>query len=54
MAASTYTDRTVEALQLLAAGVPLSLLIDLASTVDSTEMYEREAGSADWLYRAVA
>jgi hypothetical protein len=43
------SDRTQTAFDLLAAGIPLSLLIDLATVVDSREVYETEAGAADWL-----
>jgi hypothetical protein len=50
----TQLDQTNVAMELLAAGVPLSLLLDLASALDSHEVYEREPGSADWLVASVA
>jgi hypothetical protein len=46
---STDADPTHDALDLLAAGVPLTLVLDLASDVTSEEIYEAEPGSADWL-----
>jgi hypothetical protein len=42
------------ALELLAAGVPLTLLLDLATPVHSQEIYALEAGEANWLYAGVA
>jgi hypothetical protein len=36
-------------LDLLAEHVPLTLMIDLASAVDSHEVYVEEGGTADWL-----
>jgi hypothetical protein len=50
----TQLDQTIVAMDLLAAGVPLSLLLDLATTLDSHEVYDREPGSADWLVASVA
>jgi hypothetical protein len=50
----TQLDQTNVAMDLLAAGVPLSLLLDLATTLDSHEVYDREPGSADWLVASVA
>lgn len=47
-------DQTRLALELLEAGIPLSLLIDLATAVDSREAYSRERGAADWLPVVVA
>jgi hypothetical protein len=47
-------DQTNVAMDLLAAGVPLSLLLDLASSLDSREVYDREPGVADWLVASVA
>jgi hypothetical protein len=41
-------------LELLEAGIPLSLLLDLAMPLDSAAVYETESGSADWLYAVVA
>jgi hypothetical protein len=42
-------DSTHDALELLGSGVPLSLVLDLASDRPSEEIYETEPGSADWL-----
>jgi hypothetical protein len=53
----TQSDRTThtdEALKLLSAGVPLSLLLDLATAPDSHQVYDREPGDVDWLPVAVA
>jgi hypothetical protein len=50
----TQLDQTIVAMDLLAAGVPLTLLLDLATTLDSREVYDREPGSADWLVASVA
>jgi hypothetical protein len=35
--------------RLLGSGVPLSLVLDLASDRPSEEIYDSEPGSADWL-----
>jgi hypothetical protein len=50
----TQLDQTDVAMDLLAAGVPLTLLLDLATALDSHEVYDREPGSADWLVASVA
>jgi hypothetical protein len=50
----TQLDQTNVAMDLLAAGVPLTLLLDLALTLDSREVYDREPGVADWLVASVA
>jgi hypothetical protein len=50
----TQLDQTNVAMDLLAAGVPLTLLLDLATTLDSHEVYDREPGTADWLVASVA
>jgi hypothetical protein len=50
----TQLDQTNMAMDLLAAGVPLTLLLDLATALDSHEVYDREPGSADWLVASVA
>jgi hypothetical protein len=47
-------EQTHLAMELMAAGVPLTLLLDLAGALDSREVYEREPGSADWLMAGVA
>jgi hypothetical protein len=39
---------------LLAAGVPLTLLLDLAAPVPSRELYRDEPGDTAWLARSVA
>jgi hypothetical protein len=48
---SDERDRVVfdHGMRLLAEGIPLSLLIDLASAVHSREIYRSEPGDADWL-----
>jgi hypothetical protein len=43
------SEHTHEAFELLGDAVPLTLLLDLARTVDSEEIYTEEPGSADWL-----
>ncbi|MFP5220577.1 MAG: hypothetical protein ACLGIG_12775 [Actinomycetes bacterium] len=49
------TDRpTARALDLLAAGVPLSLLLDLAAAVPSRDLLAAEPGDTGWVPRAVA
>jgi hypothetical protein len=50
----TQLDQTNVAMDLLAAGVPLTLLLDLAIALDSHEVYVREPGAADWLVASVA
>jgi hypothetical protein len=50
----TRPEQTHLAMELMAAGVPLTLLLDLASALDSREVYDREPGSADWLMAGVA
>lgn len=42
------------ALRLLSDGVPLSLLLDLATPPHSDEIYRAEAGDAEWLVGAPA
>lgn len=49
--ASVESDR---AFDLLKCGVPLTLLLDLATPIHSAEVYEHEAGQADWLHAVVA
>jgi hypothetical protein len=51
---TTQLDQTDRVMDLLAAGVPLTLLLDLATALDSHEVYDREPGSADWLTVSVA
>jgi hypothetical protein len=50
----THPEQTHLAMQLMASGVPLTLLLDLAGALDSQEVYDREPGSADWLLAGVA
>jgi hypothetical protein len=50
----TQHDEVATAMELLAAGIPLTLLLDLATPVHSAEIYALEAGAADWLYAGVA
>jgi hypothetical protein len=47
-------DDTDTALSLLEAGIPLTLLLDLASPIHSEEVYASEFEVADWLYAASA
>jgi hypothetical protein len=42
------------ALELLQAGIPLTLLLDLAMPIHSTDTYRTEPGAADWLEAGVA
>jgi hypothetical protein len=42
------------AMTLLAAGIPLSLLLDLAMPIRSVDVYREEAGTAEWLCLAAA
>ena len=50
------TDRgpSDRALSLLHAGVPLSLLLDLAMPVHSADLYEEEPADTAWVPHAVA
>lgn len=50
----TQHDEVHTAMELLGAGIPLTLLLDLATPVHSAELYSLEAGAADWLYAGVA
>jgi hypothetical protein len=57
MAAQTpQSGRHVEeietALTLLEAGIPLTLLLDLATPIRSVDVYRTEPGAADWLLAA--
>lgn len=52
-ALTQHTD-TDSAFELLKAGVPLTLLLDLATPIHSAEVYELEAGDAEWLQAGVA
>ena len=49
-----HGDDTDTALSLLEAGIPLTLLLDLATPVRSTDVYQTEPGAADWLVTAGA
>jgi hypothetical protein len=37
---------------LLKAGIPLTLLLDLATPIRSVDLYRTEPGAADWLLAA--
>ena len=43
-------DETDTALALLEAGIPLTLLLDLATPVHSADVYRTERGCADWVH----
>lgn len=47
-------DEIDSAFNLLKAGVPLTLLLDLATPIHSSEIYETEAGDANWLHVGAA
>jgi hypothetical protein len=51
---STALDEIDTALNLLQAGIPLTLLLDLAMPIHSADVYLTEPGSADWLDAVVA
>jgi hypothetical protein len=51
---SPHLDEIDTVLALLEAGIPLTLLLDLAMPIRSVDVYHDEAGSADWLYAVVA
>ena len=50
----TQRDEVSRAIELLASGIPLTLLLDLATPVHSREIYDTERGQADWLIANVA
>jgi hypothetical protein len=43
------TTQDDQVMSLLAARIPVTLLLDLAAPPNASEMYELEGGSADWL-----
>ncbi|HEX3908246.1 MAG TPA: hypothetical protein VHW92_09990 [Mycobacteriales bacterium] len=47
--ADAHAEHTQEALTLLGEHVPLTLLLDLAVTIDSGDIFKAEPGSAEWL-----
>jgi hypothetical protein len=47
--AAAEAEHTQEALTLLGEHVPLTLLLDLAVTIDSGDIFKAEPGSAEWL-----
>jgi hypothetical protein len=47
-------DEIETVLMLLGAGVPLTLLLDLATPIHSVDVYRTEPGAADWLEVGVA
>jgi hypothetical protein len=51
---SPQTDEIDMVLALLEAGIPLTLLLDLAMPIHSADVYHTEPGSADWLYAVSA
>ncbi|MDQ1695791.1 MAG: hypothetical protein QOJ03_1144 [Frankiaceae bacterium] len=42
-------DHDLQVMNLLAAHVPVTLLLDLAAPPDADEVYATEGGTADWL-----
>jgi hypothetical protein len=44
-----HVEESDTALELLEAGIPLTLLLDLAMPIHSTDTYKTEPGAADWL-----
>ena len=56
MAASALPDQQVDetgsVLTILGAGIPLTLLLDLAMPLRSVDTYRTEPGAADWLLAA--
>jgi hypothetical protein len=44
-----HLEESDTALELLEAGIPLTLLLDLAMPIHSTDTYKTEPGAADWL-----
>jgi hypothetical protein len=49
-----HIEESDTALELLHAGIPLTLLLDLAMPIHSTDVYRTEPGAADWLEVVVA
>jgi hypothetical protein len=49
-----HPDETDRVLMLLEAGIPLTLLLDLATPIHSDDVYRAEPGEADWLVAGVA
>jgi len=47
-------DEVNTVLMLLGAGIPLTLLLDLATPIHSADVYHEERGVADWLAAGVA
>ena len=47
--AAAEAEHTQEALTLLGEHVPLTLLLDLAVSIDSGDIFKAEPGSAEWL-----
>jgi hypothetical protein len=43
-----------QVMRFLAAGVPVTLLLDLAAPPDAGDLYVSEGGSADWLVPVTA
>lgn len=53
-AGPTTPDSAAMALALLARGVPLSLLLDLAGPLHSRDIYREEIGDTRWVPSALA
>jgi hypothetical protein len=49
MTVAATDDQLATALRLLEAGIPMSLLLDLASGPNSRDLYLSEAPGTDWL-----
>jgi hypothetical protein len=49
-----HLDEIDRVLMLLGAGIPLTLLLDLATPIHSVDVYHAELGAADWLASVVA
>jgi hypothetical protein len=49
-----HVEESDTALELLEAGIPLTLLLDLATPIHSSDVYKTEPGAADWLEAGVA
>jgi hypothetical protein len=52
LASATNDGEIDTVLALLEAGIPLTLLLDLATPIHSSDVYRIEPGAADWLLTA--
>jgi hypothetical protein len=50
--AGPHPSGEIDVLTLLQAGIPLTLLLDLATPIRSVDVYRTEPGAADWLLAA--